>query len=111
MSVVVESTWGSIDGILKQIAGIESQSNLSPALYSESTVYTSGVETNSRTGAAISVSTAMTNETEATIDIDGTRIYIDSDILAYSEALPGGISDPWEVDADFTCSIVLTFTR
>lgn len=107
---VVSSSWDTISGILPRVGGLASQSNLIPVLYSGSTEYTDGTKSFSRSGPAVTVTTQMTNNTAGQVDVDGSRILLGSDVVMYSTT-PGGVSDAWDVGADFICKIALTFTR
>lgn len=116
-TVTASYTAGTLDKMLQMTAGLLTEYDLKQGVYSSSTVYVGGgTESSSRSGATITRETSLTNNTEATIDVDGSiiRIY-DSGAPAYvtlaSSSTPSGVSDPWENEGVFKCKISLTFTR
>lgn len=109
-------TTGTLGKMLQMAAGLLTEYDLQQGVFSGITVYTSGSDSSSRSGATITRETSLTNNTEATIDVDGSIIQIyDSGTSAYvtlaSSSTPSGVSDPWEDDGVFKCKISLTFTR
>ena len=115
-TVTASYTAGTLDKMLQMTAGLLTEYDLELGVYSSSTIYVDGTDSSSRSGATITRETSLTNNTEATIDVDGSiiRIY-DSGAPAYvtlaSSSTPGGVSDPWEDEGVFKCKISLTFTR
>lgn len=115
-TVTASYTAGTLSKMLQMAAGLLTEYDLEQGVYSGITVYVDGTDSSSRSGATITRETSLINDTEATIDVDGSiiRIY-DFGTSAYvtlaSSSTPGGVSDPWYDDGVFKCKISLTFTR